>query len=102
MHKIITQEEAKRIMDTQSCVVLDVRTEEEFVLGHIENSVNIPVDDLSARISELPDKNALILVCCRSGRRSAIAAEVLLKNGFTHVLDFGGLLEWRYGYVEWD
>lgn len=102
MHKIISHEEAKEIMEREKCIVLDVRTEDEFVLGHIENSINIPVDDLKERIGELSDKSALILVCCRSGRRSAIAAEILVEEGYEQVLDFGGLLSWRYGYVEWD
>lgn len=102
MHKKISPEEAKNIMDTSACTVLDVRTEEEYVLGHIENSICIPVDDLDKRLDELPDKKATILVCCRSGKSSALAAEYLGKVGYENVYDFGGLLSWRYGYVEWD
>ncbi len=102
MHKKISPEEAKQIMESQSCTVLDVRTEDEFVLGHIENSICIPVDDLSQRLDELPDKSAVILVCCRTGKSSALAAEILDNAGYENVFDFGGLLSWRYGYVEWD
>lgn len=102
MRKRITPEEAKRIMDTEKCTVLDVRTEDEFVLGHLENSICIPVDDLESRLDELPDKSALILVCCRTGKSSAIAAELLDSLGYERVYDFGGLLSWNYGYVEWD
>lgn len=102
MYKKISPEEAKAIMDSSACIVLDVRTEDEFVLGHIENSICIPVDDLSKRLNELPDKKATILVCCRSGRSSALAADYLDKQGYENVFDFGGLLSWRYGYVEWD
>lgn len=102
MYRKISQDEAKRMMDGGGCVVLDVRTEDEFALGHIENSVCIPVDELEQRLDELPDKSARILVCCRSGRSSAVAAEYLDREGYENVCDFGGLLSWRYGYVEWD
>lgn len=102
MYKKISPEEAKKIIDSEPCFVLDVRTEDEFVLGHIENSVCIPVDDLDKRLDELPGKDSLILVCCRSGKSSKLAAEYLDKMGYSNVLDFGGLVYWEYGYVEWD
>ncbi len=102
MYKKIIPEEAKQIIDTKACTVLDVRTEDEFVLGHIENSICIPVDDLDKRLDELPDRHELILVCCRSGKSSKLAAEYLDRQGYDNVYDFGGLLSWRYGYVEWD
>ena len=102
MYKKISQEAAKKIMDTRPCLVLDVRTEDEFVLGHIENSVCIPVDDLDMRLDELPDKEQTILVCCRSGKSSKLAAQYLDSQGYENVYDFGGLVYWRYGYVEWD
>ncbi len=102
MHRKISQDEAKRIMDGGDCTVLDVRTEDEYALGHIEDSVCIPVDELPHRLGELPDKSARILVCCRSGRSSAVAAALLDEEGYENVCDFGGLLSWRYGYVEWD
>ena len=102
MYKKISQEAAKEIMDTRPCLILDVRTEDEFALGHIENSVCIPVDDLDKRLDELPDKKQTILVCCRSGKSSKMAAEYLDGQGYENVYDFGGLVYWRYGYVEWD
>ena len=102
MYKKITPERAKEIIDTTDCTILDVRTEDEFVLGHLENSICIPVDDLPSRLNELPDRSATILICCRSGKSSAIAAEYLDEEGYENVYDFGGLLSWRYGYVEWD
>ncbi|MCH5187679.1 MAG: rhodanese-like domain-containing protein [Oscillospiraceae bacterium] len=102
MHKKITPERAKEIIDSTDCTILDVRTEDEFVLGHLENSICIPVDDLPSRLDELPDRSATILICCRSGKSSAIAAEYLDGKGYENVYDFGGLLSWRYGYVEWD
>lgn len=102
MYKKISPQEAKSIMDTRPCTVLDVRTRDEYVLGHIENSICIPVDELDKQLCDLPDKSALILVCCRSGRSSKIAAQYLSSQGYENVLDFGGLLAWEYGYVEWD
>ncbi len=102
MYKKISQDEAKKIMEISPCLILDVRTEDEFVLGHLENSVCIPVDELEGRLDELPDKEQLILVCCRSGKSSKLAAEFLDSRGYKNVLDFGGLVYWRYGYVEWD
>ena len=102
MYKKIKQETAKEIMDTRPCLILDVRTEDEFALGHVENSICIPVDDLDKRLGELPDKEQTILVCCRSGKSSKLAAEYLDRQGYENVYDFGGLVYWRYGYVEWD
>ncbi len=102
MYRKISQEDAKKLIDAKSCFVLDVRTEDEFVQGHIENSVCIPVDDLDSRLDELPGKDARILVCCRSGRSSRLAAEYLDSQGYENVFDLGGLVYWKYGYVEWD
>ena len=102
MYKYISQEAAKEIIDTRPCLILDVRTEDEYALGHIENSVCIPVDDLDQRLDELPDKEQTILVCCRSGKSSKLAAEYLDRQGYKNVYDFGGLVYWKYGYVEWD
>ena len=102
MYKKITPERAKEIIDTTDCTILDVRTEDEFVLGHLENSICIPVDDLPSRLNELPDRSATILICCRSGKSSKLAAQYLDSQGYKNVYDFGGLVYWRYGYVEWD
>lgn len=97
----ITAEEAKKIMDTESeYVILDVRTEEEFAQGHIPGAMLIP--DYAIREeaeSSLPDKDALILVYCRSGRRSKNAAETLAELGYTNIREFGGILDWPYETV---
>lgn len=94
----ITAEEAKNIMDTESdYVIIDARTEEEFAGGHIENAILIPEYEIAARAEkELPDKNQLILVYCRSGRRSKIASEELVKLDYTNVKEFGGIIDWPY------
>ncbi|MBQ8164971.1 MAG: rhodanese-like domain-containing protein [Clostridia bacterium] len=98
----ISQEEAKRIMDTESgYVIIDARTDEEFVQGHIKGAIMIPEYEIATRAEkELPDKNQLILVYCRSGRRSKIAAAELVKLGYTNVKEFGGIITWPYEIVK--
>ena len=94
----ITQEKAKNIMDTETgYILLDVRTEEEFAEGHIPGAVLIPDYQIGERAEgELTDKSQLILVYCRSGRRSKIAAEKLVNLGYTNVKEFGGIIDWPY------
>ena len=97
----ITAAEAKEIMDTQTgYVILDVRTAEEFAEGHIPGAILIPDYEIDTRAeSELPDKEQLILVYCRSGRRSKLAAERLAALGYTDVREFGGIIDWPYETV---
>ncbi len=94
----ITPEDAKNIMNSSSdYVILDVRTDEEFAEGHIEGAVLIPDYEIEARAeSELTDKKQLILVYCRSGRRSKLASETLVNMGYTNVKEFGGIIDWPY------
>lgn len=98
----ISHEEAKRLMDTETdYVIVDARTQEEFDQGHIEGAVLIPEYEISERAEkELPNKNQLILVYCRSGRRSKIAAEALVELGYTNVKEFGGIMDWPYEVVK--
>ena len=98
----ITPQQAKEIMDTeQEYIIIDARTEEEFAEGHIENAILIPEYEIKDRAEkELPDKDALILVYCRSGRRSKIASEELIKLGYTNVKEFGGIIDWPYEVVK--
>ena len=98
----ITPKEAKTIMDTESgYIIIDARTEEEFAEGHIENAILIPEYEIKDRAEEeLPDKEQLILVYCRSGRRSKIASEELVKLGYTNVKEFGGIIDWPYKTVK--
>ena len=94
----ITAQEAKGIMDSgKDCVIIDARTEEEFAMGHIKNAILIPEYEIAERAEkELPDTDKLILVYCRSGRRSKIAAEALCKMGYTNIKEFGGIIDWKY------
>ena len=98
----ITAEQAKTIMDTEKdYVIIDARTEEEFAEGHIENAILIPEYEIKDRAEkELPDKEQVILVYCRSGRRSKIASEELVKLGYTNVKEFGGIIDWPYEIVK--
>jgi len=92
---------AKEIMDSEeNIVILDVRTPEEFEEERIANSVLLPDYEISQKASStLTDKNQVILVYCRSGRRSEIAAKELVKLGFTNVYDFGGIIDWPFETV---
>ena len=94
----ITAEEAKQIMDTEEgYIILDVRTQEEYDQGHISGAIVIPHEDIEEKAEELlTDKDQLILVYCRSGRRSKIAAEALAELGYTNIKEFGGIIDWPY------
>ncbi len=96
-YREITQEEAAKIMQEQSgYVILDVRTEQEFAGGHIPNAINVPNESIADKQPEqLPDKNQMILVYCRSGRRSKEAAQKLADMGYTDVREFGGINTWQ-------
>lgn len=94
----ITAQEAKKIMDTeQDYIVLDTRTQAEFDEKHIPGAIVISHDEITEMAeSVLPDKNQLILVYCRSGRRSKLASEDLVKLGYTNIKEFGGIIDWPY------
>lgn len=94
----ITVQQAKEIMDSQDgYVILDTRTQEEYDEGHIPGAILIPHDEITEKAENtLKDKNQLILVYCRSGRRSKLAAEALVKLGYTNIKEFGGIIDWPY------
>ena len=85
--KEISQAQLQQIMQSeQQVILLDVRTVEEFLAGHIANAVNIPHKELAARLAELFDaKNSQIVIYCRSGRRAEVAKQVLVKSGFAQL-----------------
>ena len=94
----ITAEEAKQIMDSEEgYIILDVRTQEEYDQGHIPGAIVISHEEIAEKAEEvLTDKDQLILVYCRSGRRSKIAAEALAELGYTNIKEFGGIIDWPY------
>ena len=102
MYKQITQDEAKKIMDSgEEHIILDVREQYEFDEGHIPGAILIPYTEIEDKAEEIiDDKDAQILVYCRSGRRSKIAAEALVELGYTDVKEFGGIIDWQYEIVK--
>ncbi len=98
---LISPADARTMLDGESdAYLLDVRTQDEFDQGHIPGSALLPYDEIQARADELPaDKAMPIIVYCRSGRRSAIAAESLKALGYTEIYDLGGIQDWPYETV---
>lgn len=99
----ISMEEAVAMMATEeNYIILDVRTTEEFAEKHIPSAMNIPNETIgSEELEELPDKNQLILVYCRSGNRSKQASEKLVSLGYTNIYEFGGINDWT-GELEYE
>ena len=97
----ISGAEAKALMDSESgYIIIDARTQEEYDQGHIPGAILIPEYEIADRAEkELLDKNQLILVYCRSGRRSKNAASELAVLGYTNIKEFGGIIDWKYGTV---
>ena len=94
----ITAEEAKQIMDSEDgYIILDARTQEEYDQGHIPGAIVISHEEIMEKAEDvLTDKDQLILVYCRRGRRSKIAAEALAELGYTNIREFGGIIDWPY------
>ena len=92
----ITMDEAITLMEEEKdSIILDVRTQDEYSESHIPGAVNIPNETIGTdEIPELPDKEQLILVYCRSGNRSKQASEKLAALGYTNVKEFGGINDW--------
>lgn len=98
--RIGTKEASEMMASGEPFILLDVRSEAEYKEKRIDGAMLIPVDEIDERApEELPDKNAVILVYCRSGQRSAAAARDLVQMGYTNVYDFGGIIDWPYETV---
>ena len=97
----VSSSELKELIDSNNTeyLLIDVRTEAEYKSGHIPNSILIPYTEIQDHTKRIP-KNKLIIVYCRSGRRSGIAREKLLELGYKNVINFGGKNLWNYGLVE--
>ena len=94
----ISPEEVKVLLDhDDSVILLDVRTEEEFTASHIPGARNIPDSEIHEKAeTELSDKDVIVIVYCRSGGRSAKAAQELADMGYINIYDLGGILSWPY------
>jgi len=95
-YRQITMDEAVTMMAQETdYIILDVRRPDEFAAGHIPNAINVPNETIgTSEIPELPDKDQLIMVYCRSGRRSKEASSKLVKLGYTSIVEFGGILDY--------
>ena len=95
-YRQVNAEEADSMMEEESgYIILDVRTAQEYSEKHIPGAINIPNETIGTEdIPELPDKEQLILVYCRSGNRSKQASEKLVKLGYTNIVEFGGINDW--------
>ena len=100
-YRQISMEEAVKMMkDEKNYIILDARRPDEFAEGHIPGAINVPNEEIgTVEIAELPDKSQLILVYCRSGRRSKEASEKLVKLGYTNIVEFGGIQDYE-GEIE--
>ena len=100
-YRQISMDEAVKMMrDEKDYIILDVRRPDEYAEGHIPGAINIPNEEIgTAEIAELPDKSQLILVYCRSGRRSKEASEKLVKLGYANIVEFGGIQDYE-GEIE--
>ena len=100
-YRQISMDEAVKMMkDEKNYIILDVRRPDEYAEGHIPGAINVPNEDIdTSDIAELPNKSQLILVYCRSGRRSKEAAAKLVKLGYTNIVEFGGILDYK-GEIE--
>ena len=94
----ISQEKAKEMMDSQQVLILDVREQDEYDGGHIPGAVLLPVGtiDEESAAAVIPEKDATVLVYCRSGNRSKKAAKALAELGYTGIYEFGGINTWPY------
>jgi len=99
--KTISAAEGKAMMeDDENIILIDVRTESEYLESHIAGAILVPLDDISTLASQkMSDLNATYIVYCRSGRRSAEAVALLDEMGYTSLYDMGGIINWSYGTV---
>ena len=95
-YRQITMQEAVEMMEKEeNYIILDVRTHEEFAAGHIPGAIVVPNETIGTEeIAQLPDKDQLIMVYCRSGNRSKQASDKLVKLGYTNIVEFGGINSW--------
>ena len=95
-YRQITMQEAVEMMEKEeNYIILDVRTHEEFAAGHIPGAIVVPNETIGTEeIPQLPDKDQLIMVYCRSGNRSKQASDKLVKQGYTNIVEFGGIIDW--------
>lgn len=100
--RVVSPDEASELINSEEVVILDVRSQEEYETSHIADAYLLPYNEITEAsvLAAAPDKDALVLVYCLSGVRSAIAADILVSLGYTNVVDLeGGIANWSYGVV---
>ena len=101
--QLISGQEAYEMMiseEINNLIILDVRNAEKFAESRIDGAINVPLLNIEKKIENIvPDKDATILVYCKSGVRAKLASEKLVDLGYTNVYDFGGIDTWEYGTV---
>ncbi len=102
IYEQITADEAHEMISKKDVIILDVREDNEFNQGHLENAINIPFDELEDRFMKevTSDKDQIIILYCRSGHRAMIGAETLASLGFTNLYTFGSIDDWEYEIVK--
>ncbi len=99
--QVITATQAKEMIDKGGVIIVDVRRQDEYEAGHISDAILIPNETIGTdAIAQLPDKEAVILVYCRTGIRARDAAQKLADLGYKNVYDFGGIADWPYDIVK--
>lgn len=97
--KLVSSEVVKEMYDNKGVTIIDVRTEDEYNEKHIKGSINIPVDDIENKISHIvTNKDANIVVYCKSGNRSSLAKSKLKSMGYTKIYDLGSINNWKYEF----
>lgn len=98
---VISAKQGKELLDQGDVVLVDVRRQYEYDAGHIKGALLVPNETINAKSDPplLPDKQAVILLYCRSGARAGVAMKNLIKRGYTHVYSMGGIINWPYGLV---
>ena len=101
-YTVVAMDEGLEMMtEEKDFILLDVRRQNEFFEGHIPGAINLPNEVIGeGKIAQLPRKDQRIFIYCRSGRRSKIASEELVKLGYTNVKEFGGIIDWPYDIVK--
>lgn len=96
-YAVITQDEAMQMMEERpGCLIVDVRRPDEFAAGHIRGAVNVPNEGIADEMpAELPDKDQVLLIYCRTGNRSKEASKKLSEMGYTNIYEFGGIDTWK-------
>ena len=95
--KYVSMDEIEEIMEqNEGYIILDVRTIEEYNDGHIPSAICIPNETIDENVvNKLPNKEQLILIYCRSGNRSKQATKKLENLGYTNLIEFGGIIDWK-------